>query len=329
MVREFFTATKIGMVSASVILGMTGAAAAEIAFIDLTHPIPTFRPLADDPMKPDLSEPVGESAPIAGFYQQAILYPVDVWPTNEGHFESTAVLLQEHNGTSYNSPNHYINNSDSQDEGSVPTLERRSSEALTLGDLTGKVVFIDVSDRVERELARNNGVPSPDIAVTDFSDTSRATVRSADIEAVADQLEDGVWVVANLGWAQFYGMGGADWNEPGYVNGLNHPGFTREAINKLIEIMDAKDIKISGIAADSLSGDSGQGAKGTDDKWSNAWPGHVQLFQRDVLIVESLANVDQLAAAQARGECSLIVGALNHIGGTGGPARVVAACDVE
>lgn len=307
-------------------LSIGAQARADLAFIDLTHPIPTFRPSAEDPTKPDLSQPVGGSKPIAGFYDQAILYPMDIWPTNEGHFESTAILLQEHNGTSYNSPNHYINNAESQAKGSVPIDQRKASEQLSLDQLTGRVVMIDVSDRVAQELARNNGVPSPDVKITDFSDSSKATVRASDIEAVADQIEDGVWVVANLGWAHLYGVGGDDWDAPGYVNGLNHPGFTREALEKLIEIMDRKGVKIAGIAADSLSGDSGQGAKGSDDKWSNAWPAHVQLFQRDILVVESLANVDQLAEASRHGDCSLVVGALKHVGGTGGPARVLAAC---
>ncbi len=80
----------------------------ELTYIDLTHSIPTFEPSAEDPTKPDLSKPIGDSAPIAGFYHQAVLYPSDIWPTNEGHFDSTAILIQEHNGTSFNSPNHYV-----------------------------------------------------------------------------------------------------------------------------------------------------------------------------------------------------------------------------
>ncbi len=310
-------------------VGTAGPAQADLVFIDLTHPVPTFRPLASDPTRPDLAKPVGKSAPIAGFYPQAVLYPADIWPTNEGHFESAAILVQEHNGTSFNAPNHYVNNAASREAGAVPQAKRKTSDALTIDQLTGKVVLIDVSQRVRRELAKNDGVPSPSVSVTDFSDTSLATVRAEDIDAIKDDIDDGVWVVANLGWSHLYGVGGEDWEAPGYVNGLNHPGFTREAIDRLIQIMDANKVKIAGIAADSLSGDSGQGAKGTDDKWSNAWPAHVRLFQRDILVVESLANVDALARANETGDCTLIVGALKHVGGTGGPARVVAACEAE
>ena len=146
-------------------------------------------------------------------------------------------------------------------------------------------------------------------------------------EKTAPDLDDGVWVVARLGWSQFYGSGIEDWDRSPYVNGLNHPGFTRESIDRLIEIMDAKGVRIAGIAADSLSTDSGQGAKGTDDFWSNSWPAHVRLYQRGVLIVENLDNLDALAAAEDAGDCTLIVGALKHVGGTGGPARVMAACE--
>lgn len=309
------------------VLGIIGPAQADLTFIDLTHAIPTFEPMADDPTKPDLSKPVGRSTPIAGFDSQAILYPADLWPTSEGYFTSTAILIQEHDGTSFNSPNHYVNNAQSMEPGGIPHDQRKASGQLTVDQLTGKIVLVDVSDRVRDELAKNGGMPSPDLSVTDFSDSSRATVRADDIEAIADQIEDGVWIVARLGWSQFYSLGGEDWDESIYVNALNHPGFTREAIDKLIEVMNRKGVTIAGIAADSFTTDSGQGAKGTDDKWSHAWPAHVRLYQRGILIVENLANLDALAAAHSSSDCTLVVGAIKHIGGTGGPARVLAACE--
>ena len=155
-----------------------------------------------------------------------------------------------------------------------------------------------------------------------------ASSRAADIDAVADQIKDGVWIVARLGWSQFYFKGGQDWNKSLYVNALNHPGFTAEAIDNLIQIMDRKGVRIAGIAADSLSTDSGQGAKGKDEKWSQAWPAHVRLYQRGILIVENLANLRALADAIGKSrQCSLVVGAIKHVGGTGGPARVVAVCE--
>jgi len=313
---------------------ITESAWAHLTFIDLTHEIPTFEPIPDinDPTKPnpDLSKPIEHSTPIAGFYQQAILYPADDWATNQGYFRSKAILIEEHNGTSFNSTSHYVNNEASLELGSNPNTHRKAAHQLTTKQLSGKIVLVDVSDRVKMELAKNGGKPSPDILVTDFSDASQATVRAADIAAIADQIEDGVWVVARVGWDQFYFAGTEDWDESEYVNALNHPGFTAEAIDKLIEIMDHKGVKISGIAADNFSTDSGEGAKGTDDNWSNAWPAHVRLYQRDILIVENLANLTELARVSRQAEdCYLMVGALKHVGGTGGPARVMATCEVE
>lgn len=295
-------------------------------FIDMTHAIPTFKPTQSDMTKPDLNQPIANSTPIAGFYQQAILYPVDLWPTSQGVFSSTAILIQEHNGTSFNAPNHYINNDESAEAGAIPKNERKSAEQLTTAQLTGDIVMIDVAARVAKELAKNNGKPSPDLKITDFSDTSMATIRAQDIRAVEDQIKQGVWLVGRVGWEQFYFSGTEDWDKSDYTNALNHPGFTAEAIEEIIKIMDEKQIKISGIAADSFSTDSGQGAKGTGENWDNSWPAHVRLYQRDVLIVENLANLDALAS-KAAGSCSLMVGALKHTGGTGGPARVMAVCD--
>ena len=300
--------------------------ASSFEFIDLTHTIPTFMPTKESAIKPNLNKPISDSTPIAGFYQQAILYPADLWPTSDGVFSSKAILIQEHNGTSFNAPNHYINNHASSEAGAIPKNARKSAEQLTTNQLTGDIVLIDVSKRIAEELAKNNGQPSPYLNITDFSDTSMATIRASDIRAVEDQIKQGVWLVGRVGWEQFYFSGTEDWAKSDYTNNLNHPGFTAEAIEEIIRIMDEKKIKISGIAADSFSTDSGQCAKGTDENWSNAWPAHVRLYQRDILIVENLANLDKLAA-KAEGNCALMVGALKHTGGTGGPARVMAVCD--
>jgi kynurenine formamidase len=316
------------MIACAIVLN-TGCASVSkpinLEFIDLSHPMPTFAPSKNDATKPDLKQPVNNSTPIAGFYQQAILYPTDKWPTSQGHFNSRAILIQEHNGTSFNAPNHYQNDDSSTEKGAIPSSQRKAAHQLGSEQLTGKIMLIDVSKRVKAELAKNSGKPSSDLKVTDFSDNSQATIRATDIRAVADQITDGAWLVGRVGWEKFYFSGTEDWNESQYVNGLNHPGFTGEAIEEIINIMNEKNIKISGIAADSFSTDSGQGAKGSDDKWSNAWPAHVRLYQRDILIVENLTNLSLLA--QQQGDCSLMVGALNHVGGTGGPARVMAVCE--
>jgi kynurenine formamidase len=319
--KQLISAGLLGIaISASALVEAT-----PFEFIDMTHAIPTFSPSPEDSTKPDLTKPIADSSPITGFYDQAIFYPIDKWPTNQGYFRSSAILIQEHNGTSFNAPNHYVNNAQSTEQNAIPAEQRKAADQLTTAQLTGDIVMIDVSARVAKELEKNGGVPNPDTNITDFSDSSMATVRASDIRAVADQIKEGVWLVANVGWDQFYFSGTDDWDKSQYTNALNHPGFTGEAIEELIKIMDEKQVKISGIAADSLSTDSGQGAKGIDDKWSNGWPAHVRLYQRDILIVENLANVDKLSA-KSQGSCALMVGALKHIGGTGGPARVMAVC---
>lgn len=320
--KQLISASLLGIaISASTLVEAT-----PFEFIDMTHAIPTFSPKLEEPVKPDLTKPIANSSPITGFYGQAIFYPIDKWPTNQGYFRSSAILIQEHNGTSFNAPNHYVNNPQSTEKNAIPAEQRKAADQLTTAQLTGDVVMIDISSRVAKELEKNDGVPSPDTNITDFSDSSMATVRASDVRAVADQIKEGVWLVANVGWDQFYFSGTDDWDKSQYTNALNHPGFTGEAIEELIKIMDEKKVKIAGIAADSLSTDSGQGAKGSDDKWSDAWPAHVRLYQRDILIVENLANVDKLSA-KAQGSCALMVGALKHIGGTGGPARVMAVCN--
>ena len=62
MIRSFsstLAAASIGIFSTF------GAAQAELTFFDLTQPIPTFEPSVEDPTKPDLSKPIGKSAPIS------------------------------------------------------------------------------------------------------------------------------------------------------------------------------------------------------------------------------------------------------------------------
>ena len=61
-----------------------------------------------------------------------------------------------------------------------------------------------------------------------------------------------MWLAGRVGWAQFYQSGTEDWASLAYVNDLDHPGFTAQAIEENINITDQKNIKISGIAADSL-----------------------------------------------------------------------------
>ena len=78
-------------------------ALADVVTIDLSHPIPTFAPSADDPMKADLSKPYLDSVPIPTFGGQAIL-SLGEFPTSDGHFDLGTLVLAEHHGTHLDTP---------------------------------------------------------------------------------------------------------------------------------------------------------------------------------------------------------------------------------
>ena len=292
--------------------------------VDLSHPIPTFAPSADDPMKADLSQPYLDSKPIPTFGGQAV-FAIGQFPTNQGHFDLGTLVLAEHHGTHLDTPAHYVNNADSLEEGGIAAKDRKHTHELTSDDLIGPIVMIDISGRVATELAKNGGVPSNDKAITDFSNTSGNVITADDINAVENHIDNGVWLVLNTGWSQFY-FSGADFVNDPYINGFNHPGMSKAAVDRLIELMDEKGVTIGGIIADNIGIDSGQSAVGDDDKWTNSWHAHVRLLQRGVKFVENATNLGQLAMAEDPNACTLVVGAPKHVAGTGGPSRVLALC---
>ncbi len=304
-------------------IGLSGQAAAQTV-IDLTHEIPTFKPMADDPMKPDLTQPWGEGRLHPTFGQPAVL-AISQFPTNQGYFDIGTLVLAEHHGTHLDTSAHYLNNEGSMEPGGIAPADRKLAHQLGAQDLIGKVVMIDISGRVQTELDKNGGKPSPDKTVTDFSNSSPNVVGPDDIEAVADQLTDGAWLVLNLGWSRFF-FEGPDFMADPYINGFNHPGINKEAVDKLVEITEAKGIKLNGIIADNIGIDSGESSAGDDDKFSNAFHAHIRLLQRGYLFVENAANLEAMAAVDDPGKCLLSVGAPKHERGTGGPSRVFAIC---
>ena len=310
---------------ATLIAAMPAGAAAETFVVDLTHPIPTFEAMKGDPMKADVSKPHGDSKPIPTFGGQVAL-TFSKFPINLGYFALGTLVLAEHHGTHLDTAYHFVNKPESMEPSGTPPDKRKKTHQLGGDDLVGRVVLIDISGRVQATLDKNGGKPSPDPKVTDFSNTSNATVTADDIAAVEDQLDNGVWLVLNLGWSRFY-FSGPDFGKGPYVNGFNHPGMTTPAVDKLIEIMDRKKIKILGIAADNISIDAGEVMMGDKDgKFTNGFYAHVRLLQRNLLFVENAANLGQLAQAK-QGSCTLVVGAPKHVGGTGGPSRVIAICE--
>jgi kynurenine formamidase len=300
-----------------------GTAAGQTFLVDLTHPIPTFKPMAGDPMKPDLGQPWLDSKPIPTFGQQTIL-AISQFPTNQGHFDLGLLVLAEHHGTHLDTSAHYVNNAQSMEKDGTPPDKRRLAHQLGAQDLIGRVVLIDISGRVKAELDKNGGKPSPDPTVTDFRETSRNVVTADDIAAVEGKLRSGVWLVLNTGWSRFY-FDGPDFAKDPYINNWNHPGLSRAAVDRLIAIETKRKIKIRGIVADNIGIESGQSSKGEDDKWTNSWYAHVRGLQRGWLFVENATNLGQLALARPD-SCTLIVGAPKHVRGTGGPSRVLAMC---
>jgi kynurenine formamidase len=131
--------------------------------------------------------------------------------------------------------------------------------------------------------------------------------------------------VLNLGWSDFF-FQGADFVKDPYINAFNHPGMNNASVDKLIDIENQKGIRIQGIVADNISIESGESAKGVDDKWTNSFYAHKRGLQRGWKYVENATNLGQLAMAKA-GSCTLVVGAPKHVRGTGGPSRVIALCE--
>ena len=309
---------------AALTLTLATSAQAEVFMVDLTHPIPTFKPMDGDPMKPDMNQPWLDSQPIPTFGQQTVL-SISEFPTNQGHFDLGLLVLSEHHGTHMDTSAHYVNDPSSMEEGGIPPEQRRLAHQLGAEDLIGPAVLIDISGRVHSELDKNGGKPSPDTQVTDFGEDTPNVVTADDIAAVAEHLDNGVWLVLNTGWSDFF-FQGIDFAKDPYVNGWNHPGLSHAAVDKLIEIENEKGIKIRGIVADNIGIESGESGKGEDDKWTNAFYGHVRGLQRGWQFVENATNLGQLAMANP-GSCTLIVGAPKHVRGTGGPSRVLAMCE--
>jgi len=314
----------IAMTAFGFALVLVAGAVAHSFMVDLTHPIPTFKPMGGDPMKPDMNQPWLDSKPIPTFGQQTVL-SISQFPTNWGHFDLGLIVLSEHHGTHMDTSAHYINKSETMEKDGIPPNKRMKAHQLGAEDLVGKIVLIDISGRVNTELGKNGGRPHPDPKVTNFGDNSNNVVTADDIAAVADRLDDGVWLVLHLAWSDFY-FQGTDFAKDPYINGWNHPGMSRAAIDKLIEIEDQKGIRIQGIVADNIGIESGESCKGVDDKWTNSWYAHVRGLQRGWKYVENAANLGLLAMAKPN-TCTLIVGAPKHVRGTGGPSRVIALCE--
>jgi len=287
-----------------------------VRVVDLSHKLTTFRPspstVADKRFAADLTKPVGASRPVSGFADQMVLVQNPDFPTRDGVFQDNTTVLGENFGTSIDSPSHFVPN-----RPEVSNPDQRGLADLTVEDLTGPVVFIDISARVEAELRKNNGSPGP-VEVTNFGNASPNVVTAADIDAVASQIQDRSYIIVHTGWSRFFPVSGPGLEGP-YVNGFNYPGLSREAVGRLIEIEASQNVKINGIGMDNLSVDAGEDLTAPSP---GAFPAHTRGLQRGWKLLENLTNTAELG----NGQCTLYVGAMNHIGGVAGWARIFASC---
>jgi kynurenine formamidase len=292
--------------------------------VDLTHTVPTYRASAEDPTLPDMEQPWTDAPPFPTFGGHAVLGLYQM-PINLGHIESGRLVTSEHHGTHMNAPNHFANNEVSQEPSGVPMAERKQMHEVPADWLVGPVVVIDISERVQAELDKNGGLPSPDPSVTDFGNDSANVVTAADIDAVADQIVDGCWIAMNLGWSRFF-YGAAEMAGSDYVNGFNFPGLTPAAVERLLQLAKQKNIRIGGTVIDNIATETGQTAKGEGDDRTDALTAHVRLLQHDILMVENATNLNELSEAAKTKDCTLVVGAIKVARGTGAQARVLALC---
>lgn len=298
----------------------------ELDVYDLSHATPFFGHKGKDDKHvtdADMSKPFKNSKPIASFGFQAVRVMKKPFTTEVGHYQWAWYWMDEHYGTHVDSTDHYQNKTLE-----VAKADNRSLEQYTVADLTGPIVLIDISDRVAKALAKNGGKPSPDRKVMSFRPGSKSGLTVADIDAVADQITDRSWIVVRTGWDKFFvGTPPKDPFMHPYINGLNYPGLDEATTRRLIEIEDAKGIRINGVAIDNLSidaGYSGLGSKG--NPFGDGWYAHQYGLQRGWKFVENAAGLGQIAGKKP-GECSLLLGAPKMISGTGTPTRVLAVCN--
>jgi len=79
-------------------------------------------------------------------------------------------------------------------------------------------------------------------------------------------------------------------------------------------------------AAFAIGLETGQNSRVVDENRTSSRYAHACGLQRGRKLIENGNNLGQLAMAKP-GSCMLVAGALKHVRGTGGPARILAFCD--
>ncbi|QTH24784.1 MULTISPECIES: cyclase family protein [Sphingomonadaceae] len=304
----------------------------DLVFYDLSHTVPLFAPLNGDSTTSDINTPINESKPVAASgTKMGVRDKKPDIPMENGVIGWGYIHLDEHYSTHIDSTDHHRTTNKALM--TVKNPDERSVDEFSVEELVGPIVYIDISKRVNTELAKNGGIPSPDVKITNFDDDSGNNVSARDIDAVKDQITDGAFIVLNVAWERFYAWpprSSNNWEHP-YNNSLNYPGLTSDAVDRLVEIEQEKGIKIGGFVANNVGVESGQSLRGDKvDRANIKTEGfgmylHAVGSPRGWKIVENAANLDPLAAHEP-GECFLIIGALKLVGASGSPARLIAMC---
>ena len=299
---------------------------------DLSHLVPLYEPLNGDATKSDLSKPVKNSRPVAG--SGGMLGVRTGKPQinlRHGYLQWGFYYIEEHYSTHLDSTDHFITTNEALV--TVENPDQRDIAAFTLEELIGPIVYIDVSELVRQELAKNGGKPSINRTITNFDNDSGNNIDVDHIDSIAEYLVDGVYLVLNLGWESFYigppPNNGVNWEHP-YNNNLNHPGITPAAVDRLIEIENERGIRIAGIVADNIGVESGhslRGDMGTDKTITSELVMYLHAIglNRGWKLVENAANLSILGNYD-QGDCDLIIGAPRVAGASGTPSRLMAVC---
>lgn len=303
-----------------------------LVFYDLSQLVPLFAPLDGDSTVSDLATPVGGSRPVAGSGGLlGVRTPKPTLQLVNGRLQWGYVYYEEHYSTHLDSTDHFLTTN--KELLTVDEPDRRGVHEFSLAELIGPIVYIDISARVAVELSKNDGQPSPDVSVTNFDNDSGNNVTKADIDAVAEHILDGVFIVMNLGWQPFYEgppAAGSNWAHP-YNNMLNHPGITPDAVDRLIEIEAQRGVRIGGLVADNIGVESGHSLRGPEMGTDALHvPGfhmylHAVGLSRGWKLVENATNMSVLSPYPQRA-CTLVIGAPKAAGASGIASRLIAMC---
>ncbi len=184
---------------------------------------------------------------------------------------------------------------------------------LTLNEHTG--THIDAPLHFSADGAAVNDIPvSQLIAPLCVVDIAARAADDADTSVTPDDIKawiathgpipDGACVAMHSGWA---GRASGDGYRNADGDGVQHyPGFHVEATKMLLEETNA-----ASLASDTLSLDIGA---------SQTFDTHYSWLPAGRFGIENIANLNRVPASGA----TLVIGAPNHRGGTGGPARIFA-----